>query len=273
MPLTLVSWNVETLVPKLARLPELLARLGRPDVLCLQEVRIRHHDAELVAQLEGALPGYVCHHSLARDPKNVTFRGGRAYGVATYLRQDLGPVEVEVPAWDLEGRLVLSHLATLTIGNVYAVNGTDKFYFDHELGRVSGDRHAFKRRFQERVLARAKELRGRGGVIMTGDWNVSRTTLDIQPRLRTEEPHAQARAELEAHLVTSGMVDVYRRLHPEERGYTWFNPRSRRLDAARVDYVLVSEELLPAVESAAIRMEASDREGSDHAPITVTIAK
>lgn len=115
MALTLVSWNVETLAPKLARLPELLARLDHPDVLCLQEVRIRHHDAELVAQLEGALPGYVCHHSLARDPKNVTFRGGRAYGVATYLREGLGPMESEVPAWDLEGRLVLSRLASLTI--------------------------------------------------------------------------------------------------------------------------------------------------------------
>jgi exonuclease III len=37
-----------------------------------------------------------------------------------------------------------------------------------------------------------------------------------------EEPHATARAELNAHLARSGFIDIYRQLHPGSRGYTWY---------------------------------------------------
>ena len=88
---------------RVALLPTIVHELGAPDVMCLQELRIRRQDADAVAALEGALPGYCCYHSLPRDARNVTFRGGRAYGVATFVR---GRWRAEVPAWDLEGRVV-----------------------------------------------------------------------------------------------------------------------------------------------------------------------
>jgi exodeoxyribonuclease-3 len=233
-------------------------------VLCLQELRIRAQDTADVAALEHALPGYTCHHALPRDPHNVTYRGGRAYGVATFVRRDASG---EVPAWDREGRVVVTLQRGLSIVNVYAVNGTAKPYLD-EHGRPAGDRHAFKRRLQRQVLELAASLRAHGGVIAAGDWNVSRTVLDTHPRLRTEEPHAQARAELNALLDETGFVDIWRQLHPAERGYTWFNPRARRLDAARVDYILVSPDLVSRVRNATIL----DRQPwSDHAPIAVEL--
>ena len=84
----LVSWNVENAVRCLPSLPVIVDGLGRPDVLCLQELRIRQQDSAAISALEGALPGYACHYSLPRDPRNVTFRGGRIYGVATFVRTD-----------------------------------------------------------------------------------------------------------------------------------------------------------------------------------------
>ena len=48
-------------------------------------------------------------------------------------------------------------------------------------------------------------------------------------------------------MVEEGFVDVWRERHPNEPGYTWFNRRGRALDAARVDYILVSEDLVPRV--------------------------
>ena len=44
-------------------------------------------------------------------------------------------------------------------------------------------------------------------------------------------------------MVEAGFVDIWRERHPTERAYTWFNRRARGLDAARVDYILVSSEL------------------------------
>ena len=259
-----VSWNIENALPRLAVLPAVVKELGAPDVICLQELRIRGHDAPAVSALEAALPGYRCYHALARDPRNVTFRGGRMYGVATFVR---GRWRGEAPEWDLEGRVVVVRKRGLAIVNVYAVNGTAKPYFD-EKGRVAGDRHALKRRFQASVMALGRDLRRDGGVIMAGDWNVSRTARDTYPRLRTEGPHARARAELNAHMIAEGFVDIWRERHETERAYTWFNRRARGLDAARVDFILVSEDLVPRVRTADIL----DRlPWSDHAPVRVEL--
>jgi exodeoxyribonuclease-3 len=261
-----VSWNVENAVRCLPSLPVVVEeRLGRPDVLCLQELRIRESDSSAITMLERALPGYHCRYSLPSDSRNVTFRGGRMYGVATFVRGDW---RGQMPEWDLEGRVVVVRRDRLAVVNVYAVNGTSKPYLDPE-GRIAGDRHELKRRFQANVMDLGRELRKHGSVIMAGDWNVSMTAQDTHPRLRTEEPHATARAELNARIAAEGFVDIWRKRHPTERAYTWFNRRARRLDAARVDYVLVSADLADRVRSADI---LAPLPSSDHAPVVVELA-
>ena len=202
----LVSWNIENATRVVSALPSIVADLGTPDVLCLQELRIRPQDGEAIRTLQRALPGYHCHYALANDPRNVTFRGGRMYGVATFAR---GRWRGEPTPWDLEGRVVAIRKRGISVVNVYAVNGTAKPYFD-QAGTVAGNRHDLKRRFQSRIMDLGCALRRHGGVIMAGDWNVSRTAQDTHPRLRTEEPHAGARAELNARLAADGFVDVWR---------------------------------------------------------------
>ena len=76
----IVSWNVEALPRWLdGALPAQWHRFGEPDVLCLQEVRVRPQDSALIAYMRAALPGYDCHCALNHDPHNGGFRGGRAY--------------------------------------------------------------------------------------------------------------------------------------------------------------------------------------------------
>ena len=260
----LVAWNIENAVPRLEVLPQIVEALGAPDVLCLQELRIRERDADLIATLERAVPGYRCFHSLSRDARNVTFRGGRMYGLATFVR---GRWKSEVPEWDREGRVVVVKKRGLAIVNLYAVNGTSKPYYD-ENGRIAGDRHRFKRRFQAKLMDLGRDLRADGGVIMAGDWNVTRTKQDTYPRLRTEEPHATVRAELNARIEKEGFLDIWRERHPIDRAYTWYNKRARGLDAARVDYILVSDDLVPRVKDAQILGRLPY---SDHAPMTVEL--
>lgn len=260
----IVSWNIENAARHLAALPAIVEHLGSPDVLCLQELRIRAKDEDVVRGLQAALPGYRCHHALARDSRNVTFRGGRMYGVATFVR---GRWRAEAPAWDREGRVVVVRRTGLAVVNVYAVNGTAKPYYD-EAGRIAGDRHQFKRRIQTQVMDLGANLAKAGGVIMAGDWNVSRMAIDTHPRLRTEEAHARARAELNALLASHGFVDVWRERHANERRYTWFNRRARGLDAARVDYVLVSRDIVSRVTKAQI---LDLLPWSDHAPVVIEV--
>jgi len=273
MHLRVVSWNIENLVRWLGddgpQLRECLPQLGMPDVLCLQEVRIRPQDTELVARMHAALPGYACHAALNRDPKNGTFRGGRAYGVASYVRETLSPVALAFD-WDREGRVILVHLrdAGITVGNVYAVNGTSRPHWDHGHGGVSGDRNAFKQAFIARLGDELAALQANGvALLLAGDWNVSRSRIDTTPRLRAEEPHATARRRFnEEFLGGLDLVDVFRERHPDARAYTWFNKRARRLDAARVDFMLASRPLAANVTDCGIDDHADARPGSDHAP-------
>ena len=261
-----------------ASLLEVVHALGSPDVLCLQELRLRERDVDRVRLAEQALPGYVLTHSLADDPKNASFRGGCTYGVGTYARRELGTLPLPREDWEREGRLdvILLDAFRLAIANVYAVNGTSKPYWDHELGRVDGDRHAWKRRFHERVATVGRALRERGyDLLLIGDWNVSQQKIDTTPRLRSEEPHATSRAHFAATVVAGlDVVDVFRTLHPDTRAYTWFHRRSSRakLDAARVDFALLSRSRMPDVVEATIDEHHVGRLGSDHAPIHLKLA-
>jgi exodeoxyribonuclease-3 len=274
---TIISWNVENLARWLDgdALAQRVRALGEPDVLCLQETRVRPGDASLIAAMQSAVPGYSCHAAFANDRFNVTFRGGRQHGVVTYVRESLGQVVSATPAWDREGRVVVTAIPDhrLAVINLYAVNGTSKPYRDPETGAAAGDRHAFKRAFQARLLDLADELRASAGVILAGDWNVSRTPDDVTPRLRTSAPHARARAELNERFARDGWVDVFRALHPDARRYSWFGrTRTGALDAARVDYIVVASELVDRVRAADILDDRAQRPHSDHAPLAVELA-
>jgi exodeoxyribonuclease III len=289
--LRFISWNVENLAPALglaaprrrrspvappAHLQEIVPQLGMPDVLCLQEVRIRPGDASHVAAMQAALPDYDFHHALCSDAQNGRFRGGRAYGVATYVHKRLLAEPLPRPRWDREGRVLALVLprASLVVVNVYAVNGTDRPHFDHELGRHADDRHAYKRRFQAELIPYVRGLHPQGRLVLLGDWNVSRSALDTWPRLRSELPHALARAMFNETLMPAlDVVDAFRELHPEQRSYTWFNRLAPAgvLDAARVDFALVSRSLLGHVRGARIFDEATQRFHSDHAPVELVL--
>jgi exonuclease III len=282
--LSIVSWNIENLAPYLGAsadastlgLRQIVALLGKPDLLCLQEIRLRPQDQASIERARAALPDYEAHFSLNRDTENASFRGGRAHGVVTYQRVGLGGEHSLLP-WDREGRVLITRLASqrLAVVNVYAVNGTAKPYFDHELGRVEGDRHAFKRRFNRRLMQTCAELRLQGWqLLLIGDWNISRAAIDTVPRLRTEEPHALARRLFNEEFMPGlDVVDAFRQLHPDARKYTWFhrNAPPGRLDAARVDFALLSAGLLPQLEAAEILDDEALRFGSDHAALLVRL--
>jgi hypothetical protein len=72
-------------------------------------------------------------------------------------------------------------------------------------------------------------------------------------------------------LLESGFLDSFRELHPEEIKYSWWSYRFRAREnnaGWRLDYFLISKELLPKVREAEI---LNDIMGSDHCPVLVDI--
>ena len=112
-------------------------------------------------------------------------------------------------------------------------------------------------------------------VIMCGDFNVAHQEIDLK-NFASNRGNAGFTDEERAkfgELLDAGFADTFRRLHPDLTGaYSWWSYmfHARENNAGwRIDYFLVSEELMARVESASIYAEVF---GSDHCPVGLELA-
>ena len=129
-------------------------------------------------------------------------------------------------------------------------------------GPSSGDLPMFFDKIREEV-----EEIGNHYVILGGDWNV---VLDMKTDARNYKSvsnHPRSRENIRNLIDKLELVDVWRDIHPEKRKYTW--RRFNTMKQARLDYFLISEELLGIINGA--KIETGYR--SDHSLISVDLKK
>ncbi|KAI9797345.1 MAG: hypothetical protein M1833_005524 [Piccolia ochrophora] len=303
------SWNVNGIGPVIQRpitaffdnksgqttpLRSFLKRHKWPDILCLQEIKINSSDKATQRVLEKAVnnsvpgtdePRYVVRFSLPRDKYNARGFGGKVYGVATIIRDDLWSEssscrEVD---WDLEGRvLVLETRSKLAVFNIYAVNGTENPYRDPETGAITGTRHDRKRQFHAALLKECQTLERAGfRLIVAGDMNIAREQQDGHPNLRTGHQHVTNRADFNRKFFDDGdglrALDSFRYVHGNEKRYT-YHPRGREWGSScdRVDLILLSrdfETVGALIVGANICDSPQERGPSDHVPLYVALER
>jgi len=124
------------------QLPTIVEDLGRLDVLCLQDLRVRAQDGQSIEALQRALPGdrwsllpagSTQRHLSGPDVRRGELRSRPLAG--RHLR--LGS----------RGPRLCHSPGGLAIVNVYAIKGTSQACYDDE-GATAGDRHDLKRRLQ-----------------------------------------------------------------------------------------------------------------------------
>lgn len=256
----LVTWNVNSLRARLPRVLELVERHA-PDVLCLQETKCE--PAAFPAE-ELAAAGYAAvHHS-----------AGRWAGVAIVARAELA---LDDPVVGLPGELrgdearwIEATVDGLRVASVYVPNGR----------AVGSQAFAEKLAFLEAAAARAGQLRARAGVplAIAGDFNVAPADIDVyDPPAFAGATHVTPaeRGRLAALLEAGGLVDAFRRLHPDAVQHTWWDYRQghfHRGMGLRIDLVLVSGSL--AARLRRVGIERDFRKGakpSDHAPLVAEL--
>ena len=119
-----------------------------------------------------------------------------------------------------------------------------------------------------------KALDTRKPVVYCGDLNVAHEEIDLaNPKTNHENPGFtdEERGKM-TELLAEGFVDTFRHFHPDEAGqYSWWSYRMRARERNvgwRIDYFIVSERLVPRLESASIHQEIT---GSDHCPVELII--
>jgi len=221
-------------------------------------------------------PLYDAYFCLPKDKYNATGFGGKLYGVCTLVRRSLKAINIRNVDWDLEGRVLICEVPdqARAVFNVYAVNGTTYDYRNPVTGQVTGNRHDRKRAFHTLLADEAKNYEEKGwSVVIAGDINISRSTIDSFPQLRMGEGHVRNRADFEKKFIEElGMLDTFRELRGAERKYS-YRPRGKPWGAGgdRVDMVLVSKGLRGSLKEADILDDEVARGPSDHVPLYLVL--
>jgi exodeoxyribonuclease-3 len=235
-----------------------------PDILCLQETKAQREQAEL------DLPAYTEYWNSAQKKGysgTAVFSKVPAVSTALDLPKDIaGRYELADTYGDpnQEGRVIAAEYPSFWLVTVYTPNTKD------DLSRLPLRRDGWDPAF----LAFVRKLERAKPVVFCGDLNVAHTADDLARPKENEGKKGyttEERAGFQA-FVDAGFVDTLRLFEKGNGHYTWWtnwaNARARNI-GWRIDYILVSRALVPAVKAAGIH---ADVMGSDHCPVSVELA-
>jgi len=265
----IATWNVNSLKARLEKVQWWLER-ARPDVLMMQETKLADADAPLDAFRAA---GYeLAHHGEGRwNGVAIASRCGIADVVTNFGQPRETPRTSDTGDDEplAEARMMAATCGGVRVVCVYAPNG-----------RVVGSEfYEAKLAWYDR-LARwfAEAADPAAPLVIGGDFNVAPTDEDVwDPRSCHGGTHVSPpERESFARLCRWGLVDAYRRHHPEPGRYTWWDYRAGNFHknfGMRIDHLLATETLAERTVWAEIDREA--RKGkpipSDHAPLAIDV--
>jgi exodeoxyribonuclease III len=251
----IITWNVNGLRAALRKgvLPWIIEESA--DVMCLQETRVL---PEQLTEEQRDIPGYEV---LWNPAEKKGYSGTSTWTKETPREVQLGLGDAR---FDVEGRVIRTRHPDFYLYNIYFPNG-----------QRGHERVDYKLEFYENLLETCNALHAAGeSVIITGDFNTAHNEIDLKNHKTNHKTSGflpEERAMIDRYM-KNGFVDPFRHLYPEKEQYSWWSfrggARSRNV-GWRIDYFLVSENLLPRVKDVIIH---DDVLGSDHCPTELQIA-
>lgn len=261
----IVSWNINALRAHEKSFRKAM-RDTQADIFCLQEIRVRED------QMTFPVKGY---HSLM-NPADAS----QYYGTGVFMRNDIHPLSVSfdfpLEGYDYQGRIIAMEFDNYVIINSYwPFSAYDKNW------KWLKYRMEWNEHFQTFVHT----FQARKPVIICGDMNIVRESLDAFDGKAIKRAgcfYPEEHTAFDHLLETEHLVDSFRALHPcaapidyhQNKGifttWSYFKDDYNRENnlGFRIDYFLVSEDLLPKIASSDI---LDDIHGSDHCPISLDI--
>lgn len=262
--LRITTWNVNSIRLREAALRRIAAEI-RPDVLCLQEIKVE----------DERFPFELC-RELGFSHLHV--HGQKAYhGVAILSRLPLADCTSRKWCENADCRHAIATLpGGVEVHNFYIPAGGDipdpavNRKFKHKLDML------------EELTRYFADRRGDGArVVLVGDLNVAPLETDVwsHRQLLGVVSHTPVETEALTRLQEAyGFVDAVRAVVPPERKlYTWWSYRARDWEASdrgrRLDHIWLSPALAPSLVHAEVRRDARGWDNpSDHVPVTVELA-
>ncbi|MES2864577.1 MAG: exodeoxyribonuclease III [Bacteroidota bacterium] len=227
---------------------------ANPDVICLQEIKATE---DQIPTEEITAAGYPYQYYFSAQKKGYS-------GVAVLCKTKPNNVVfgTGLESMDFEGRNLRVDYDNLSVMSMYLPSGTNN------------DRLGYKFKYmddiQEYIVNLRKEI---PHLVICGDYNICHEAIDIHNPKGNEKTSGflpEERSWLDGFMKT-GMVDTFRHLNKDPHHYTWWSYRANARNnnkGWRIDYCLVTEQLIDNIKRALILPEAKH---SDHCPILVEI--
>lgn len=243
------------------RLPVLLRWLKEksPEIVCLQELKAPQEKFPEQAILDAGYES-IWHGQKSWNGVAILSRIGRPEELRKVLPGDPD---------DLHSRFIEAVIDGILIGCLYLPNGNP----------YPGPKFDYKLGWFKRLTAHAQKLfAGDVPVVLAGDYNVMPTELDVYKPERWVND-ALFRVEVREafqNLKSQGWTDALRKLHPDEKIYTfwdYFRDAYSRDAGLRIDHLLLSPQLDKRLIAAGVDRHVRGWEkSSDHAPTWIELA-
>lgn len=251
----LATWNVNSVRAREARLLAWLER-QRPDVVCLQELKVEAEDFPFESVREA---GY-----------EAAVYGQKSYnGVAVLAREPLDNVErgMGEADFDPQARLIAADVLGVRVFSAYFPNG----------GAVGSKSYDYKLEWMSRLREHLERTSSATRpIVVAGDFNVAPRDSDTHNPLLWGGSvlcHEYARDALR-RLREWGLVDVIEKHHPDGGVFTWWDYQMRAFEkdhGLRIDHIYATRALADRCVSAGVdrdeRGESELGKPSDHAPV------
>ena len=247
----LISWNVNGLRACMDKGFDEIFKSLDADVFCLQEIKLKE------GQIDYLPDGYNAYWNYA---EKAGYSGTALFSKEKPLSVSYG---IGIEKHDTEGRVITAEFEKFYVVTCYTHNAQEG------LKRLD-----YRMEWEDDFRDYLKGLEKNKPVILCGDLNVAHNEIDLK-NPKTNRKNAgfsdEERTKM-TELLESGFVDTFRYFYPEAEGeYSWWSYRfkAREKNAGwRIDYFIVSEALVPQLDSASIHQEIF---GSDHCPVELVL--
>jgi len=249
-----ISWNVNGVRASVQK--GLLAIIADfdADFFCLQETKAQ--DDQTLEALADISDYHIFTHSAEKKGYS---------GVAVLCKKE--PLNIfkgiGIAQHDMEGRVIALEYDSFFLVNVYVPNA------GNGLKRLS-----YRAEWDAAFSLFLKNLQKKKPIIVTGDFNVAHTELDLaRPKENYNKTSGYTQLEIDGMnaIQAIGLVDTFRFCYPDTRAYTFwslrFGARTKNI-GWRIDYFLLSENLVSKITKADIHTKVM---GSDHCPIELDL--
>ncbi|MBO4662400.1 MAG: exodeoxyribonuclease III [Bacteroidaceae bacterium] len=253
----LISWNVNGLRAVVGKDFAGTFKALDADFFCLQETKLQE------GQIDLQFPGYQSYWNYA---EKKGYSGTAVFTKHTPLNVTYG---MGIGEHDKEGRLITLEMKDFYLVCCYTPNSQSA----DEKGQLP-KRLPYRMEWEDALREYLMCLDRTKPVIYCGDLNVAHEEIDLK-NPKTNHLNAgftDAEREKMTLLLNSGFTDTFRHFHPDAADqYSWWsyrmNARARNI-GWRIDYFIVSNRLMPQIQSAAIHQEIM---GSDHCPVEIIL--